>query len=170
MTTFLVLFITIVFTIILFPICIAILLPLMTLSLCLQAKCRGRYLNRYFIVSRRKDGTYVLHFLPYLGYYNLGKIQFRRFLLDAIQKFEAGYPDTILVAQTLLFQSVTRAEEGKIVPGSRLFIIGHRLMMDFLILRNIAHYRKKNGRWVFADYIRDVHQKVPMEYPITGRK
>ncbi|MGO4695554.1 hypothetical protein AB4Z50_14875 [Paenibacillus sp. 2TAB26] len=167
---FLVLFITIVFTIMLIPICIAILLPLSTLSLCLRARYKGRYLNRYFVVSRRNDGIYALHFLPYLGFYNLGKVEFHRVFVDAIQKFDSGYPDCILVAQTFLFQSATRSNKAKILPGSRSYIFGLRLIMDFLILRNIAHYWKKNGRWVFADYIREVHEKRPVEYIIIAKK
>ncbi|OME78614.1 hypothetical protein BK120_23025 [Paenibacillus sp. FSL A5-0031] len=167
---FLVLFITIVFTIMLIPICITILLPLATLSRSLLAQYKGRYLNRYFVISRRKDGTYALHFLPFLGFYNLGKIKFLRLLVDAIQKFERGYPDTILVAETFLFQSATRANKAKILPGSRNYIFRFRLIMDFLILLNLAHYRKESGRWVFAEYIREVHEKVPVEYIINARK
>lgn len=166
--TFLVEFIALIIIIILIPIIVAITLPICSMLVGCKAKLTGRYLNRHFVISRRKDGTYVLHHHPFFGFYHADKRKFHRLLMDAIQKFHEGYPDLTLVAQTLTFQSVKR--KGTPVLGSRFFLLGNRLMMDFLILRNLAHYRKEKGRWLFASYIRDVHRHVPMEYTIIGRE
>ncbi len=62
--------------------------PLAALLPSLRAMCFGRYLNRYFIVQRRKNGSYTLHHNPMLFYYSCSERKFYRLLMDAIRKFK----------------------------------------------------------------------------------
>lgn len=140
-------------------------IPVSALLVSLRARIRGRYLNRYYIVSRLKSGAYELHHQPVFGFYYAGKRKFYRLTMDAIRKFQIGYPDLTLIANTLIFSSSSRA--GVPIEESGFHVTFTRFMADFLILCNLANYRREARQWRFAKLIKNVHQNKPMRYVLV---
>lgn len=169
MMSLLLLYVKVALTLALIPICIIVVVPVMNFSISLCAMYRGRYLNPYFIIRRQRNGSYSLRFLPRLGFYHLGMKKFHRYFTDAVHKFESGYPDSLLIGRTILFQSAARKERGHRLPRGWFTTI-YRVMAVFLILFNIALYQRKKGSWGIADYIRTIYKRFPMEYLITKGK
>src|SRR5690606_13003730 len=132
----------------------------------LRAYLCGRYLNRYFIVSRKKDGTYELHHNPIFGYYYAKDLMFGRMMSDAVRKFRAGYPGMTLIAKTLTLQSGSREGVEMHSGAIRLFVA--RLIADIMVLINLANYRRVAGRWHFAFLISQVHRRRPTRYVVVG--
>ncbi|MGU3473122.1 hypothetical protein ACLBWT_18490 [Paenibacillus sp. D51F] len=150
------------FFIILFVFTIIVVVPFSAMLVSFHAILYGRYLNRYFIVSRKGDGQYELHHHPAFGFYFAREKKFYRFTVDAIQKFRTGYPDVTLNATTLTLQSCSR--KGSVLKIDGLRLLGARLLGDMLILLNLANYRKSSGQWCFVKLIGAVHRNKPMRY------
>lgn len=149
-----------------FSLVITLCVPLASVIVTFRARLTGRYLNRYFIISRNKDGSYELHHQPSFGfYYASGR---KLFLLskDAIQKFREGYPDMTLVATSLTLQS--RKRKGTILQMNYISLTGFRFLADFLILTNLANYRRTSGEWHFVKLIRSVHKNKVIRYVLLG--
>lgn len=137
------------------------------LLVAIRAKLSGRYLNRYFIVSSKGDGVYELHHQPVLGFYFAKERKFCRMLLDALQKFQTGYPDMTLIATSLTLLSASR--KGETLPTGGIRLWGARLLADFLILTNLANFRRVSGEWCFVKLIRRVHKRQLKRYVLIGR-
>lgn len=150
-----------------FIFCVTIIaIPISAAFVILRARLRGRYLNRYFIIHRKRIGAYELHHQPAFGYYYAGKRKFHRLTMEAIRKFQAGYPDHTLIANTLTLTS--RIRKGTPIEGNRFLVTFARLMSDMLILFNLANYRRAEGQWRFAKLIKSVHRSKPMHYVLVG--
>jgi hypothetical protein len=145
---------------------IVVAIPLSAMLVSLRAKLTGRYLNRYYIVNKKGNGLYTLHHQPFFGFYFARERKFFRFTDDAVRKFRAKYPDRTLSATTLT--QLSNSRKGFQMNISGLFLTGARLFADFLILCNLANYRKVSGNWYFAKHIRSVHRNTPMRYLLVG--
>jgi hypothetical protein len=99
-------------------------IPLAAIIVSTRARITGRYLNRYYIINRKRDGSYELHHQPAFGYYFASKRKFHRLLFDAIEKFRQGYPDMTLVAVTLTLQSKSRYGTSTGIPYFKALITG----------------------------------------------
>ncbi|WP_054943582.1 hypothetical protein [Paenibacillus ihuae] len=150
-----------------FGLVITMSVPLAAMIITFRAKLTGRYLNRYFIVSRKNDGSYELHHHPSFGFYYARERKLFRFTVDAIQKFRKGYPDLTLTATSLTLQS--RSRKGTILHMNGFRLTGARLLADFLILTNLANYRRSSGHWCFINLIRFVHRNNVIRYVLLGR-
>lgn len=131
----------------------------------------GRYLNRYFVVSRNGKGAYTLHHSPAFGFYYAHREKYSRLQEDAIRKFKAGYPDIVLHSETSTLQGYyaklglngTPVQQNRV---ERVISIG---MNYFLILMNLANYRKRNQQeWQFIHLMRRVRVSTPMQYVILS--
>lgn len=138
--------------------------PLVSMVRALLAMLTGRYLNRYFIVIPKGNGVYALHHHPSLGFYYASERKYRLFLKDAIEKFNSRYPDLKLIATTFLFQGPKMTP----IQMNRLTLTGARFMNDFLVLTNLANYRKVNGKWRFVSLIQRIHRKRLMLLELVG--
>jgi len=147
---------------------ILVAIPVGAILTTLRALLTGRYLNRYFIVSNKSEGVYELHHQPAFGYYLTKKRKFYRLTKDAIQRFRVRFPNCTLITSTITQQSGNR--NGTQVQMGSFTLIGCRLMTDFLILCNLAVYRKVSGKWLFAQLIRGVHKNVMISYQVVGKK
>lgn len=141
--------------------------PFAALGVSFRAKLTGRYLNRYFMVSLKGDGVYELHHHPSLGFYKARERKFYRMLIDAVRKFQTGYPDMTLIATSLTLQQSER-RKGTTLPVSGIRLLGARLLADVLILTNLANYRWVNGEWCFMNLIRRVHRCKPKRFVLIG--
>lgn len=133
----------------------------------LRSILTGRYLNRYFVVSKKSKGVYELHHQPAFGYYFTNNRKFYGLTKDAIRRFQNRFPNCTLITTTLTQQSGNRI--GIQVQMGSFALIGSRLMTDFLILCNLAAYRKISGKWLFAQLIRGVHKNVMIRYQVVGK-
>ncbi|QHW35470.1 hypothetical protein GZH47_31740 (plasmid) [Paenibacillus rhizovicinus] len=143
-------------------------IPMSALIVTLRARIGGRYLNRYFIISRKKSGVYEIHHQPMLGFYYAGERKFHRLWKEAIWKFQVEYPDLTLIANTLTF--VSRSRGAMPVETSRLMLMFSRYMGDFLIVLNLANYRRVEGKWRVLHLIQKVHRRIPVTYILVGEK
>ena len=142
-------------------------IPMGAILATFRAYLTGRYLNRYYIVSKKAaEGVYELHHQPAFGFYFTNNRKFYLLTMDAIKTFQERFPDATLIMTTLTQQSEKR--KGTKVESGRFALIGGRLMSDFLILCNLAVYRKLNGKWVVAKLIREVHRNKVMRYSVAG--
>lgn len=143
-------------------------IPASAVIVSIKARILGRRLNGYFIISRKKTGGYQLHHHPTFGFYFAYGRKLHRMLEDAIRKFEAGYPDQTLIASSLTFTSQKLG--GTVIAERGLYVTFSRLMADFLILCNLVNYRRVDGQWRFAKYIRKVHRTKPMLFVVVKGK
>lgn len=114
-------------------------LPLASAITSLMALLTGRYLNRYFVVSKKSKGVYELHHQPVLGFYMCNNRKLYRLTKDAIERFQVRYPGCVLMTMTLTIQSGNR--QGSQVQLGSFRLLVSRLMADFLILYNLATHR-----------------------------
>ncbi|MEK5400238.1 hypothetical protein [Paenibacillus sp. FSL K6-2859] len=131
----------------------------------------GRYLNRYFVVSRNGKGAYYLHHSPAFGFYYATREKYCLLQEDSKRKFKAKYPDIELHSETSTLQRYyaklgligTPVQQNKV---ERVIGIG---MNYFLILINLASYRKRNSQeWQFIHLMRRVRESTPMQYVILS--
>lgn len=128
----------------------------------------GRYLNSYFVVSKKSNGAYELHHQPAVGFYYTNGRKFYKKTKQAISRFQEKYPNCKLIASTLTQQSAGR--KGSLVDMSPLPLTLARLRADFLIICNLASYRKVSGRWQVVKLIRAVQKNVLIRYQIKEIK
>ncbi|AGA59994.1 hypothetical protein Theco_3990 (plasmid) [Thermobacillus composti KWC4] len=144
-------------------------LPLASVLVALRAKTTGRYLNRYYIVSRKRSGEFELHCHPAFGFYYARPEKFFAMREDAIRRFRQRQPDAELFAITSTLQGFYARSGYSEVPvkqrwGKRWFV---RLSNYLLILCNLANYRKRNeNEWQFARLIRRVNRTVPLRFTL----
>lgn len=142
-------------------------IPIASLLSMVKARYTGRYLNRYYVVSHKGSGIYELHCNPVFGFYYAKPEKYFALQEEAIRIFKGSYPNTSLYAVTSTLQDyyARKGIEGTPVeerPCKRL--LGNTLSY-FLILRNMAYYRKRNEKeWQFAHLIRRVRQNAPRRY------
>lgn len=149
-----------------FGLAITIGVPLAAMFVSFRAKLTGRYLNRYFIVSQKSNGSYELHHHPIFGFYYARERKLFLLAVDALHKFRKSYPDLKLTATSLTLQS--RSRKGIVLQMNSHRLTGARLLTDFLILTNLANYRKSSGQWHFVKLIRFVHQNKVIRYDLLG--
>lgn len=131
----------------------------------------GRYLNRYFVISRNRKGGYSLHHSPAFGFYYADREKYFRLQEDAIRKFQKGYPDTELISETSTLQHHYEKSGLRGIPVKqnrieRVISIG---MNYFLILINLANYRKRNPQELqFVHLMRRVRMTTPKQYVILS--
>lgn len=114
-----------------------------SILLALAAKIKGRYLNRYFVVSHKGGGEYELHFRPAFGFYYATPGKYFYLLEDAVQRFKEGYPDTNLftITSTFHYYFTLRGITGKPV-GMTLSQHFFSFVASYsFIVRNLANYR-----------------------------
>jgi hypothetical protein len=144
-------------------------IPLASIMSTMKSLITGHYLNRYYVISRKGSGVYELHCSPALGYYYAKPVKFFAIRDEAICKFNASHPQSILYANTSTLRGYY-AKQGIIgtpVTETRLIRIVGFLLNYFLIMRNIANYRKRNkDEWQFAHLIRRVLETDPHRYSL----
>lgn len=131
----------------------------------------GRYLNRYYIVTHKGSGIYELHFSPAFCFYYAKPAKYFRLRDEAIAKFAAGYPDMMLFAETSTLQDFYARLGKPAIPVNKSLLqwAGSNVMSYFLILTNLASYRKRKGDgWQFIHLMRRVHQTIPFRYVIIS--
>ncbi|MDH6674935.1 hypothetical protein M2277_005634 [Paenibacillus sp. LBL] len=142
-------------------------IPIASLLSTVKARYTGRYLNRYYVVSHKGSGIYELHCSPVFGFYYAMPEKYFALHEDAIRKFKAGYPNTSLYAVTSTLQGYYARKGIKGTPVEENHykkLLGDSLSY-FLILRNMANYRKRNEKeWQFAHLIQRVRQNAPRRY------
>lgn len=146
-------------------------LMLGSLLYALRNKVSGRYLNRYYIVTHKGGGIYELHFSPALGIYYAKPAKYFRLRAAAIAKFVAGYPDTMLVAETSTLQEFYAKQGKPAIPVNMGLLqwVASNTMSYLFILTNLASYRKRSDKeWQFVHLIRRVHQTIPFRYVIIS--
>jgi len=123
----------------------------------------GRYLNRYYMFSRKRDGSYELHCNPWLGFfYALPETYFRK-REEAVAKFRKKHPHAELFAVTSTLQRYysSLGYVGEPAPKRPL----SQFMNYFLVCRNFANYRKRNEQeWQIAHLFRRIKQTTPLRY------
>ncbi|MBO7745785.1 hypothetical protein I8J29_16375 [Paenibacillus sp. MWE-103] len=147
---------------------ILIAIPVSSVFVSLYAHLQGRYLNRYFIIQPRKNGGYELHHQPLLGFYYARERKFHRMIVEAIRIFQMNNPDCMLVANTLTF--VSRSRGSMLVQTPRSLLTFLRFMADFLVLLNLANYRRVKRQWQIVQLIRNVHQSRPVYYVVVAEQ
>lgn len=137
---------------------IFVLVPFTSFLITAKAYAYGRYLNRYFIVRYRGSGIYELHCSPAFGFYYAKPDKYFTLQDNAIRKFKVGYPDTTLYAITSTLQKYyfSRGHVGDPVVNT----CKRRFSSYFLILRNIANYRKRG----IIHLLQQVRQTTPQRF------
>lgn len=83
-------------------------LPVAAALTALRALLTGRYLNHYYVVSKKSTGVYELHHQPVLGFYFTNNRKFYRLTKEAIRCFQERFPNCTLNTSTLTQQSGSR--------------------------------------------------------------
>ncbi|QQZ64611.1 hypothetical protein JI735_33720 (plasmid) [Paenibacillus sonchi] len=138
----------------------------------IRNKVSGRYLNRYYSVSHKGSGIYELHFSPALGLYYAKPAKYFRLRKEAIATFVAGYPDSMLIAETSTLQEYYAKLGIPAIPVNMGLLqwMGSNAMSYLFILTNLASYRMRSDKeWQFMHLMRRVHQTIPCRYVIVGQ-
>ncbi|MFB5268190.1 hypothetical protein ACE41H_15590 [Paenibacillus enshidis] len=152
-----------IFNIAYFGILLIVLYPIISYLNTILARLMGRYLNSLFICRWKGSNTYELCFQPAYGFYYARPRSFYKKLSEAIEVFEAGYPDTILIGEML--SSVTAKRQGQIRRCHPLLLFGFKVSADLAILMNLANYRKMK----FVTLIAKTHRSdAIIRYQLTG--
>lgn len=146
-----------------------VLFPLVCFSSSILHRLTGRYLNGYFIVKRIGGDRYELFFQPAWGYYYATDRKFYRKLVHAITVFEQGYPDTVLIAQSLLFTSLGGNRETQMIQVNRLMWLGYLLSTYLTLLLNVANYRREKGRWKLFRLLKKVYGSEVIKHTILNK-
>jgi len=123
------------------------------------------------VVSRNGKGTYTLHHSPAFGFYYAKREKYTRLQEDAIRKFQAGYPDTELQSETSTLQGYYSkiGLRGTPVQQNKVERVIGTGMYFFLILMNLANYRKRNQQeWQFIHLMRRVRMSTPLKYVLLS--
>lgn len=139
-----------------------------SLLIAVKHKMTGRYLNRYYVVSYKGDSVYELHFSPLFGFYYAHPKKYFDLRSAAVHIFEEKYPDTQLYAVTVTLQDYYNRVG---IPGILVKENGWQRFMSrqgnyFVILRNLANYRKRPGtsEWQWLHLLRRVKQTPSRKY------
>lgn len=144
-------------------------IPIASLLCTVRARYAGRYLNRYYVISHKGRGIYELHCSPVFGFYYAKPEKYFVLREEAIRIFKAGYPNTSLYAVTSTLQGyyARKGIEGTPVEEHHYKRLLGNALSYFLILRNMANYRKRNEKeWQFAHLIRCIRQNTPRRYSL----
>jgi len=144
-------------------------IPIVSLLSTEKVRYTGKYLNRYYVVSHKGGGIYELHCNPVFGFYYAKPEKYFALHGEAIQIFKVGYPNTSLydISSTLQDYYTRRGIEGTIVEEHPYKRFLRSELSYYLIMLNLANYRKRNEReWQFAYLIRRVMQNTPRRYPL----
>lgn len=150
---------------------IAFALPFASSIAALRAWFAGRYLNRYYIFSRKRSGECELHFNPMLGFYYAKPEKYFALREDAIRRFRQRYPTETLFAITYFLQGYYARSGylGVAVERGRVRRWIDRIPTYLQILCNMASYRKRNEKeWQFTHLFRRVHRSFPLRFTLFG--
>ncbi|MFE5321458.1 hypothetical protein ACFQ88_22365 [Paenibacillus sp. NPDC056579] len=106
---------------------------------------------------------------PAFGYYYSLPGSYYEIREDAIRKFKKHYPHGQLYAVSSTLQGFYAREgiQGTPVAETRFMRKLGKIMNYFLILRNLANYRKRDGyEWQVAHLIRRVKHATPQRYDL----